>query len=668
MSESPRYGTNSKDTSKWINDILNDYTKMPRGVFNLSHRKVFDTPIFGIIPFDCFELLPNSEVYLKYDVQMLTKNPTIKRLLSSMHVELATYKINYNDTWEGWNNFITKGRSGKVSKSIPYVDFLLHSYDTENAKVSTSLPYNPIHYLNMAPSVFLREDGTNKFKFTPNTGVQEVPNLGLSGLTGIVSADQLQQSTAMRINALPLVLYNKICKKYQNQNLLQNNPHWYPENEAHDNILPYDCSGPISTSDYDNPTKPFDSAISIVYPSAEKNEDTGNYESYPWLNVLQLANRKGTYLNSGSPFPDLIRGDIPTLELINANINWDNVFVNQNDPTYDAFAILSVMHAGDGSLSFSKIGELGSTGRFNPDTVNNLLLKNNTSNIDPLRKPIFSDNGTSVYPSNYIKEAFSKATLSGIEFSMSQWRYLATMTVMKERMALCDGTYNSLIKAMFGYNPNWHGHEPTFCGGSTQPIVFSEVVNTADTGNSPLGETAGRAVTSSQNSLIHIKSDDFGCYMTVLIVVPDEYECQGVKKMWSRLENAEQYFPILNNLSPDATKNKEAYVTGTNTIDEDVFNYQERFAYYKSESNEISGLMALPISKVGDVGAYVQNRILDDTPEFNQEYIRGELTNNEKGIFASTDQAEFATVVSIQKRYIAPIPEDSRPSDMGISY
>ena len=251
---------------------------------------------------------------------------------------------------------------------------------------------------------------------------------------------------------------------------------------------------------------------------------------------------------------------------------------------------------------------------------------------------------------------------------MAQWRYLATMTVMKERLALCDGSYNSMIKAMFGHNPNWHNHEPRFCGGSTQPIVFSEVVNTSDNGISPLGETAGRAVTSSRGSNIHVKADDFGTYISVLVIVPDEYECQGVKKMWSRLENAQQYFPILTNLSPDATQNKEAFVSGTNSTDEDVFNYQERFAYYKSETNEVSGLMALPVSKVGDDGAYIQNRILSSTPQFNQEYIRGKLTDNEKAIFASTNQAEFCAVIGVSKKYIAPIPEDSRPSDMGISF
>ena len=302
MALSPRYGANSQDTSKWVKDLLNDYNKMPRGVFNLNHRKIFDTPIFGIIPFDSFEMLPNSEIYLKYDVQMLSKNPTVKRLLSGMHVELATYKIDYNDTWEAWNNFITKGRSGKVEKSIPYVDYSLAT-DTH----TTCLPYSPAFLMNMAPAVFLAVNGAagsgheaDAFSFEYNTGVKAVTDLQSSGLTGITTLAGLKSSTAMRQSALPLVLYNKLCKKYQNSNLLHNNPHWYPENENHDNILPYTATGAITNSSYDNPTKAFVPGTSVVYPSAEIDSVTQECESYPWLNVLQLANRKGTYLNSGS--------------------------------------------------------------------------------------------------------------------------------------------------------------------------------------------------------------------------------------------------------------------------------------------------------------------------------------------------------------------------------
>ena len=647
MSESMRYGTNSQNTSKFMQDLLNEFIKMPKGVFNLNRRKIQDISPYAITPIESWEMLPNSDVYLKYDIQMLSKNPTLRRILSGMKAELRVYKVNYNDCWEGWNNFITKGRSGKVDKSIPYVDLALGSND-----VTTSLPYNPMECLRHAPAVFLATGGTgdiNKFTFDYNVGVKAVANCQSSGKTGISTLAGVKASTALRINALPYVLYNKIVKEYQNSNLLQNNPHWYPENENHDMILPYSATGAVTTSDFDNPTKAFVNGTSVEKINAVNSgtDDAPVYESYPWLNVIQYAQRKGDYFNTGSPFPDLIRGDIPTMQAINVSINWDNV-VESSAGNDNQFIV--------GVDGFHK-KLLGGISHVNPSDItttagstNNLYLRGNN----------LADKA--------LKDALSQASVEGINFSMSQWRYLATMTVLRERLALTDGSYNELIKAMFGHNPKWHNHNAIYCGGTTQPIVFSEVVNTAESASAPLGDTAGRAVSNSNHDIIHVHSDDYGCFMTVLVITPDEYYSQGVDKMWSRLTNAEQYLPILNNLSPDSTLNKELYVSGTNSTDEDVFNHQERFAYYKSRRNEVSGLMSLAISKIGDVGAWLMNRLFSSTPQFNAEFNRGDLTDNEKAIFASTNQAQFNVVIGSNMRFIAPIPEDSRPSDMGISY
>lgn len=644
MSENMRYGTNSTNTSKFMKDLLNEFIKMPHGVFNLNRRKIQDITPYAITPIESWEMLPGSDVYVKYDISMLSKNPTIKRLLSGMNAELRVYQINYNDCWEGWNNFITKGRSGKVSKSIPYVDLSLGSTD-----VSTSLPYNPMECLRHAPTVFLANGGTggiNKFTFDYNVGVKEVSSLQSSGKTGISTLAELKASTAMRINALPYVFYNKIVKEYQNSNILQNNPHWYPENENHDQILPYSVTGAVTTSDYDNPTKAFVSGTSVEVINAVNSgtDDAPVYESYPWLNVLQYAQRKGDYFNTGSPFPDLIRGDIPTIEILNGHLN------------------VPTSLFGDKANSDSAI-------LFGPDAnMNNKLINimlGESSGLTP--GSTFSDSDYSAALS-HVKSTLDKITLAGLNFSMSQWRYLATMTVLRERLALTDGSYNELIKAMFGHNPRWHNHGAIYCGGTRQSIVFNEVVNTTESASAPLGDIAGRAVSSQNNDVIHVHSDDYGCFMTVLVITPDEYYSQGVDKMWSRLENAEQYLPILNNLSPDATLNKELYVSGTNSTDEDVFNHQERFAYYKSRRNEVSGLLSLAISKIGDAGAWIMQRLFSSTPQFNAEFNRGILTDNEKAVFSSTNQAQFNVVIGSNMRFIAPIPEDSRPSDMGVSY
>lgn len=636
---SNRYDTNTQNTSKYMQDLINEFNQMPKGAFDETRRKSLDVGLYDIIPIECWEMLPNSEAYVSYDIQMLTKNPTIKRLLSSMKAELRVYKCNYNDLWNGWNNFITKGRSGKVSKSIPQIDWTLgrNGY-------STSLPYNPAFYLNLAPAVYASKD--NIFAKEGNQSLQPITNLQSSGLTGNIT----NINESIKISALPFVMYNKIAKKYQSPNLLQDNPYWYPENEDHDQYLPYDCPDLVTTSDYYNPN-PAATDKSTFTPNVQKDEE-GNYTSRPWLNVLWKAQRKGDYFNTGSPFPDLIRGDIPTLSLLEASLS----------PITGSFDFSTSF----GPISDTSIAPIIPVINESTATINVGRLRNVSNQL--LVEPNQDPQQLFINALNSAQLNISQPTLKGLQFSMRQWRQLATMTVMRERMALTDGSYNELIKSMFGHNPQWHDHDVVYCGGYSQPIVFSEVINTASSENNPLGEMAGRGFTSQQGQTIHITSDDFGMFMTVLVITGDDVYSQGIDRMFSRLNNSEQYFPILNNLSPDATLNKELFVSGDNSKDNDVFNYQERFAYYKSRRNQVSGLMALPISKVGDVGAYLQNRLFSDTPKFNQEFSYGELTDNEKLLFTSTNQAEFVAVIGSQMKYIAPIPEDSRPSDMGISY
>ena len=56
---SNRYDTNTQNTSKFMQDLINEYNKMPRGSFDLTRRKIFDIGLYDIVPLECWEMLPN---------------------------------------------------------------------------------------------------------------------------------------------------------------------------------------------------------------------------------------------------------------------------------------------------------------------------------------------------------------------------------------------------------------------------------------------------------------------------------------------------------------------------------------------------------------------------------------------------------------------------------
>ena len=142
-----RYDTNSKGTSPALSALLNKFANMPRSAFDETRTKILDAAPYAIIPIECFQMFPNSDIYLNYGIDVISKNPMIKRMLSSLGIELRTYAMRNSDGWEGWNNFVTKGRSGKLNMTIPTLDFI-HASGKH-----TALPYNPYHYMNIAPAV-----------------------------------------------------------------------------------------------------------------------------------------------------------------------------------------------------------------------------------------------------------------------------------------------------------------------------------------------------------------------------------------------------------------------------------------------------------------------------------------------------------------------------------
>lgn len=677
-----RYETNLKNTSPVIEDLRNEFTKIPRGVHDLTFASDFDASDGYIIPIDYHELVPNSDLYLKYDVSLISHNPTFRRLLSGASIELRTYKRLKSDSWKGWNNFVTKGRTGKVSKSLPYVDWLLGSNADGSSYPfdrTTLCPHSPACYLGLVPPVFLGVTVSNYSNFVKSSYPQfqcylhkgESAEVSISdyvtGLTGLTSFASIASSTALRINALPLVMYNSIVKEFLDLDLLINDSdgtysNWVCENEDNDMILPYEATGAVVDSSYDN----WDTPI-----SSSEGTDGISLTARPFLNVLHKANKRGDYFDTGSPFPDLLRGDVPTIEVLGGQIT---------DSTLD-FSDAVAPNSNSGSsyllgLTNGKLSSLGVSGAMS-DSYAVKVLKNSGISASHVEinstDPKIINHDTLINALNQGK--LSNASFSSIQFSMNQWRALATLTVFAERMARTDGSYNSLIMAQFGHNPSWHGHRPVFCGGSRQPLVFSEVVQQSTQVNSegtpvgtPLGTTAGRSVSAQDNNMIKIHTDDYCDVMTVMVIRPDEYYCQGVDKRVSRLENIEQYFPIMNNLAPDATLNKELYVSGTNATDENVFNYQERFAYYKSLRNRVSGLLALPASVVGSIGQYVKHRIFSNTPNFNIAFTQESEDTNMKQVYTSSVESEYIIHVGTQAKLVAPIPEKTIPSDMGISY
>lgn len=92
-----------------------------RSYFDLS-RVHTTTADFGFIyPMDLFKVVIGDTVDLSSAIMIDSSNPLVKPLMSRVRAYVHYYYSRCTDLWKGYQNFLTAGRSGKISLTLPYV-------------------------------------------------------------------------------------------------------------------------------------------------------------------------------------------------------------------------------------------------------------------------------------------------------------------------------------------------------------------------------------------------------------------------------------------------------------------------------------------------------------------------------------------------------------------
>ena len=117
--------------------------------------------------------------------------------------------------------------------------------------------------------------------------------------------------------------------------------------------------------------------------------------------------------------------------------------------------------------------------------------------------------------------------------------------------------------------------------------MISEVLSTfADTANAdsgtsqgrPMGDMAGHGLGLGEGLGFQQSFDEHGIVLGLARVIPKSSYVQGLGKFWQKFDKFDHYFPQFANLGEQEVHNKEIYVSGDTTTDNQVFGYQQRYA------------------------------------------------------------------------------------------
>lgn len=624
------------NTSPILKSLQDEKPKVKRSAFDFSNTVIGQLQLGAIIPIDLIRFVPNENFEVSYDLKILSRNPLLRKILTTQRCYVHTYIQYDRNMWEGARNQKTRGYSGNISLEVPYIQ--------EDKDWTCFTPMSLANYLGIPIHRFA--DPTKRSLIYSYAGV----NFDNSSTVPDISSGTVINPRPEKINALPFVMYQQICRDYFfNSNLLYNSKDWYPENQEHF-LLPYEAKK-VWFLDYYNATEePFEALI--INGESSYYVPLNTTYSPVFLPALHFRQRKGDRFTTALPFPDLIRGDIPFIDVSLLAKNLDDFVVPS---------------AYTGTLSTNSLTDVSVMFPNKIESVIDSNLSNDTISRTQTYLSLEQYHGGSLSDAELIKRAYGvkvqdiASKIVANSLSLNDIRTLQAYTIFKERSALAKGDYNSLIEAQFGYDPHIQGLSPIYIGGFYQDILFSEVVQQSESSSdSQLGQKASNAYSSSQGYIGKFHTKDFGYMMTVLSIVPDSFYTQGLDPMWSGLNQEDVYFPILNDLPPQAILNKELFISGQSDVDNDVFGYTERYSEYKSRQNRVVGLSALGESSLYD-SALVQKNIFEDTPVLNNQFMTLSPKNIDMSIYSVTDEPPYDFYCQSRIDRVGPFPYRAIP-------
>lgn len=669
--------------------LQNEDLKIPSSAFDYSCIHSGNAIIGALIPVDCFDVIPGEHISISMANLLEFRNPTTRQLLNSFRVYFHGYYNRFTDLWEGAQNFLDTGLSGSLSLTRPKLIYKVHSIAPSKSGVTPTVGSYYIEEVNACtPLSLLNYLGLPAEAYNPvKTENNKVVSTPLDWFKPAISVRKIKTATSATVYTEDIITsltslsahadyfpadcafaYQRNWRDfYCNRNLLSNNKYWFPDNEHHF-VLSYECeeavcinygnedfSSDVATRDVSRSqgfnitgfmnTSFTDNNVLTAY-NAQTNEpscpsstpDTSiDYSRLqaPNLSALKFRQFRGDRFTTALPFPDLIRGDIPVLNLTNQSFH---------DLTVKGSNLQDV-------LSVKTDYQVDAAPNSNSDTVDILFYNSGTSTVDV---PADSTLGVTVPLSQITQNAL---------------RALETFTVFKERNARIknsDTFYNGFIEAQFGTNPNVHNPRGVYLGGFYQDFALSSVTQLSEsTESSPLGQKAGQGVSNGNGTICNdFYCNDFGWIQIYMSIVPDVYYTQGKPRMFSKKTQLDMYFPLFNNLEPQAILNKELYISGNSSTDEDVYAFEDRYSEYKSRPNRVSGLMALSHSIADYDASRLIARRFTSTPVLNNKFVYMVPENIDMNVFSVVNEPPFDFSCGISVRRVAPMPYTAVPGSL----
>jgi hypothetical protein len=208
--------------------------------------------------------------------------------------------------------------------------------------------------------------------------------------------------------------------------------------------------------------------------------------------------------------------------------------------------------------------------------------------------------------------------------TINQLRQSFQIQKLLERDARGGTRYTEIIRAHFGViSPDARLQRPEYLGGGSSPVNVNPIAQTSGTGASgttaPLGNLAAMGTALAHAHGFTQSFTEHGVIIGLVSVRADLTYQQGLRKMWNRSTRYDFYFPAFAMLGEQAVLNREIYCDGS-ANDANVFGYQERWAEYRYNPSQISGLFKS--TSAGTIDPWHLAQKFTSLPTLNSTFIQ----------------------------------------------
>lgn len=642
--------------------------KVSRSKFDLSRLNCLSGDIGTLIPVDLIPTLPNDDFDLSCQYQVDFR-PMINPSFTPYKVRIHYYYCRMSDLWQGWDSFISKGRSGNLSLSVPYL------YDSE----SPSSRSWSIGNWKDSSSGFIdaRFDGDSSLLsyFTaPRCHSSNNSYLPYTPVGNGVSVGYSDYGPNFSISALPFLMYQKIYRSfYLDPNLMSNgyveSPCWFPDDMDGSLFrIGYDSSNlnhgglfwPLGTS-YVSP-----SFFNVVPVPRVVGSSAEYYDTFIKLDCLRYVQFADDMFTTALPF--LQRGPQTSLD---ADVSGLSGVI----PSGSTFKL---SNADDGKLTitsdldlgvYNYLGLTGVAGSSASMPHSTFSAVNSSAVATGIKGNGFIKSISGTLGNNLTVSSYGSASLN---VTAQTLRSLIALSVWQERNALTNGSYQQFIKVHFDNSPNVAYYEPKYIGGVASEFNMSSVMQTSQTasssGDSPnrnvLGATAGVGSSRQSGNIGHFHSPDFGYIMVLMSIVPIQTYPQETERHWIDLDVSDFFMPEYEQLSYQPIE-KRQLAHFNSSSDNDVFGYSNRYVYLKQRNNVCHGYYALPSSVDSYYSSFVQKRIFTSSPSLSPSFVSCSPDNIDRSFLAVPSECAFMIQFYSGVNAVRPLSYVATPNNFG---